>query len=343
MQEPQQHQIWTLAARPQGMVKHTDFRLQSSPIPACRDGQILVRVHYVSIDPAMRGWVNEGTTYIKGVELGATMRAFAVGEVVESKHSKFVVGNFVSGMFGVQQYALSDGTGIEIVHAASADALPVFIGALGMPGMTAYWGLLDKGHVKEGETVLVSGAAGAVGSVVGQIANIKGCRTIGIAGGTEKCAYLTRELGFDAAIDYKAENLVEGIRRAAPGGVDVYFDNVGGDTLDAALANLARGARVVICGAISQYNNANESGEPAPPQGPKNYMKIVTARGVINGIIVLDYFDRASEFRSQIQEWISAGKLTTKEHIVHNIEQFPSALLMLFRGENFGKLILKVS
>jgi NADPH-dependent curcumin reductase len=326
-----ENQRWTLAARPQGEIKHTDFRLETAPVLACEEGQILVRVRYVSVDPAMRGWVNAGTTYIKGVELGAVMRAFAAG-----------VGEFVSGMFGVQTYAVSSGAGVEHLFTTSPDALPRYLGTLGMPGMTAYWGLLDKGQPQSGETVLVSGAAGAVGSLVGQIAKIRGCTTIGIAGGAEKCRLLTEELGFDAAIDYKSENIVERLKTLAPHGVDVYFDNVGGDTLNAALAHLARGARVVICGAISQYNNADSDGNPAPPQGPKNYMKIVTARGVMNGIIVLDYFDRADEFRSQMEAWLEAGAITSREHIVNGIEQFPAALLMLFRGENMGKLALSL-
>lgn len=311
-------------------------------MPVCGEGQILVRVRAVSIDPALRGWMNEGTTYIKGVEIGAVMRAFAAGEVVESRNEAFAVGMFVAGMLGVQEYALSDGTGLETIPAASVDELPRFLSALGMPGMTAYWGLLDKGQPMRGETVLVSAAAGAVGAVVGQIAKIHGCRAIGIAGGTDKCRYVTEELGFDAAIDYKTENVLERLKILAPNGVDVYFDNVGGEMLDAALAHLARGARVVICGAMSQYNNAGDDGKPAPPQGPKNYMKIVTARGVMNGIIVLDYFDRANEFRSQMQAWIAEGKLHPKEHVIEGIERFPDALLMLFRGENFGKLVLSI-
>ena len=331
-----------LASRPVGAPDASLWRVEQAAVMPLADGQFCVRVAFVSIDPAMRGWINEGTTYIKGVEIGAVMRAFAAGEVIESRHPDFPNGSLVTGMFGVQTFAVSNGQGVEIVAAATVDALPRYLGALGMPGMTAYWGLLDKGKPESGETVLVSGAAGAVGSVVGQIAKAQGCRVIGIAGGTDKCAYLTRELDFDAAIDYKSGNLSAQIREIAPNGVNIYFDNVGGDTLDAALENLARGARVVICGAISQYNNTSDNGNPAPPQGPKNYMKIVTARGTINGIIVFDYFDRAAEFRSQMQAWIQENKLLPKEHIVQGIERFPGALQMLFRGENFGKLVLDV-
>lgn len=338
---------WTLAARPRGGVQRSDFALECVPIPDCRQGEVLIRLHSVSIDPAMRGWMNEGTTYIKGVDIGAVMRAFAAGEVVDSKNEALPVGTFVGGMLGVQQYALSDGRGIEVLPARSADELPRYLGALGMPGMTAYWGLLDKGKPKHGETVLVSAAAGAVGSIVGQIARLHGCRTIGIAGGAAKCRYVQQELGFDAVIDYKMHPslaaLTAAIKHEATNGVDVYFDNVGGEILDAALANLAHGARVVICGAMSQYNNATDDGTPAPPHGPVNYMKIVTARGTMNGIIVLDYFDRTAEFRSQMQQWMDAGLLVSKEHLVHGIEQFPEALQMLFRGDNLGKLVLVVS
>jgi NADPH-dependent curcumin reductase CurA len=331
-----------LASRPKGLPDSTTWKHQQTPVPPCEDGQFCVRVCFVSIDPAMRGWINEGTTYIKGVEIGAVMRAFAAGEVIESRNVNFPIGALVTGMFGVQRVAISNGTGVEIIPNASIDELPRYIGALGMPGMTAYWGLLDKGQPKAGETVLVSGAAGAVGSLVGQIAKLHGCHVIGIAGGAEKCAYLTNELGFDVALNYKNGNLSKQIHEAAPNGVDIYFDNVGGDTLDAALENLTRGARVVICGAISQYNNSTNDGKPAPPQGPKNYMKIVTARGVITGIIVFDYFDRSSEFRNQMQDWITSGKLYPKEHIMSGIENFPDVLMMLFRGENFGKLVLDV-
>lgn len=331
-----------LASRPIGLPNETIWQMQKTPVPSLEDGQFCVRVQFVSIDPAMRGWINEGTTYIKGVEIGAVMRAFASGAIIESRNTAFPIGTLVTGMFGVQQFALSNGEGVEIIPHTTISMLPRYLGTLGMPGMTAYWGLLDKGQPKTGETVLVSGAAGAVGSLVGQIAKIRGCRVIGIAGGAEKCAYLTNELGFDAAIDYKNSNLNDEIRHVIPNGVDIYFDNVGGDTLDAALGNLARGARVVICGAISQYNNAIETGEPAPPQGPKNYMKIVSARGTMLGIIVFDYFDRSEEFRQQMQSWIHAGKIVSKEHIVNGIENFPKALMMLFRGENFGKLVLAI-
>jgi hypothetical protein len=323
---------WVLAARPQGMVKHSHFRLERAPVPELLTGEFLVKTHYVSLDPAMRGWMNEGTTYIRGVGLGEPMRAFAAGEVVRSRHPLFPVGAFVTGLLGVQRYAVSSGKGVELVDVARAP-LQTWLGALGMPGMTAYFGLRERGQPKSGETVLVSAAAGVVGSLVGQIANILGCRTVGIAGGAEKCAMLVHDFGFDVALDYKAGNLAEQLRHACPNGVDVYFDNVGGEMLDTALTNLARGARVVICGAISQYN-------AEVPQGPKNYLKIVTARGVMNGIIVFDYEDRYDEAKRDIAEWLREGRINTRDHIITGFERFPEALLMLFSGENVGKLLL---
>ncbi len=330
---------WVLAARPQGMVRHSNFRLEHAPLPELLEGEFLVKTQYISLDPAMRGWMNEGKTYIRGVGLGEPMRAFAAGEVVRSRHPSFPVGAFVSGLLGVQRYAVSNGNGVHLVDTAlapaTAVALQTSLGALGIPGMTAYFGLQERGQPKNGETVLVSAAAGAVGSLVGQIAKIRGCRAVGIAGGAEKCAMLVHDFGFDAALDYKAGNLAEQLRQACPNGVDVYFDNVGGEILDIALTNLARGARVVICGAISQYN-------AEVPQGPKNYLKIVTARGIMNGIIVFDYEDRYDEAKRDIAAWLREGRLRTRDHIVTGFERFPEALLMLFSGENVGKLLLRV-
>jgi NADPH-dependent curcumin reductase len=324
-----------LAARPQGMVKDSDFIIKENPVAALNDGEVLIQNEFISLDPAMRGWMNEGTTYIKGVEIGAVMRAFAAGRIVESKNAAFKTGDAVQGFFGVQQYAVTDGKNITVVD-ADKFSLSWYLGILGMPGLTAYFGLLDKGQPKAGETILVSGAAGMVGSLVGQIGKIKGCIVIGIAGGKEKCSYVKDELGFDAVIDYKTENVAAAIKQHAPNGVHVYFDNVGGEILDAALLNLAMGARVVICGAISQYNDANFS-------GLKNYMKIVSARGTLSGIIVLDYFPRAAEAISDLGMWLQQGKIKYREHVVEGIENFPEALRMLFTGENNGKLILKAS
>lgn len=325
-----------LAARPQGMVKDTDFDFRGMSVPTITEGQILIKNEYISLDPAMRGWMNEGTTYIKGVEIGEVMRALGVGVVIESKNEKFKVGDAVSGLTGVQLYTITDGNGWFKID-TNAFPMSWYVGVLGMSGFTAYFGLLDKGLPKPGETILVSAAAGMVGSLVGQIGKIKGCKVIGIAGGSEKCKMVLDEFGFDDVIDYKATtNMGKSIREKAPNGIDIYFDNVGGDILDAALLNLARGARVVICGAISQYNDYTF-------MGLKNYMKILTARGTMTGLVVLDYYPRAGEALKDMGAWLNQGKIKYKEHMISGIENFPSALRMLFTGENKGKLLLKIS
>jgi hypothetical protein len=283
----------------------------------------------------MRGWMNEGKSYIAPVGIGEVMRAGGVGAVIASRHPGFAVGEHVSGTFGVQNYALSDGKGVVKVNPKLAP-LPVYLGTLGMPGMTAYFGLLDVGKLRNGDTVVVSGAAGAVGSVVGQIAKIKECRVVGIAGGADKCAWLVKELGFDAAIDYKSQDLKKALREHCPKGMDVYFDNVGGDILDAALTQLARSARIVICGAVSQYNNTT------PVKGPANYLSLLVNRASMTGMVVFDYAPRYMDAARELGGWLAAGKMKSREHIVTGLETFPDALLMLFRGENTGKLVLKV-
>jgi NADPH-dependent curcumin reductase CurA len=323
-----------LAARPVGLPTSSDWRLDSVPVEEPRDGQLLVEVQYISLDPAMRGWMNEGKSYIAPVGIGEVMRAAAVGRVIASQHAGFAVGDHVSGIFGVQDYALSDGKGVFKVNPQLAP-LPVYLGTLGMPGMTAYFGLLEVGELKNGDTVVVSGAAGAVGMVVGQIARIKQCRVVGIAGGADKCAWLVKELGFDAAIDYKAQDVKKALREHCPKGMDVYFDNVGGDILDAALTQLARGARIVICGAISQYNNTT------PVKGPANYLSLLVNRASMKGMVVFDYAARYPEAVRELGGWLAAGKMKSREHIVSGLETFPEALLMLFRGDNTGKLVLK--
>jgi NADPH-dependent curcumin reductase len=323
-----------LTNRPIGMVKDSDFDIVSSEIPTLEDGQVLIQIHYISLDPAIRGWMNAGTTYISGVAIGDVMRAFSAGEIIKSKNANFPVGTFVEGLLGATSHAISDGKGLKILDLAKGN-IPQHLGILGMPGMTAYFGLLERGQPKSGETVFVSGAAGVVGATVGQIAKIKGCKVIGAAGGKEKCDYLL-SIGFDFVIDYKSENIDEALKKQCPEGINIYFDNVGGEILDIALANLARGARVVICGAISQYNNHTEV------KGPKNYMKIVTARGQMNGIIVFDFLERFSEAVEEISKWIAEGKIHSKEHIIEGIENFAPALRKLFEGKNFGKLLIKI-
>jgi NADPH-dependent curcumin reductase len=321
-----------LVQRPVGMVNATNFCIEETTVDAINDGELLIKNEYISVDPAMRGWMNEGTTYIKGVAIGDVMRAFAVGTIVESKNEKFSVGDCVQGLLGAQQYCVNDGTHLTKVQLNNTP-MSWHIGLLGMPGLTAYFGLLDKAKPVQGDIVLISGAAGMVGSLVGQIAKLKGCTVIGIVGGNEKCAYIKNELGFDFAIDYKTENVAEKIKQFAPNGVNIYFDNVGGSILDDALLNLAIGARVVICGAISQYNDSSFS-------GLKYYMKIVSARATLMGIIVLDYFARATEAITDISLWQAEGKIKYKEHIVDGLENLPNAIQMLFTGKNNGKLIV---
>jgi len=315
-----------LARRPDGMVNNEDFEIKIDNLPELQEGQFLIENEYISLDPAMRGWMNAGTTYIPGVEIGAVMRGFAAGKIIQSNHPDYKEGEYASGLLGVQQYAISDGKGITHIPETSVP-LSNHLGILGMPGMTAYFGLLRKGEPKEGETVL--------GSTVGQIAKIKGCKVVGTAGTKAKCDYLINECGFDAAINYKEEDIAAAVKRTCPEGIHIVYDNVGGSLLDILLANLARGARVVICGAISQYNSKDF-------YGPKNYMKIVTARGYINGIIVFDYISEYPIAVKQMSEWIAQGKLKIKEHIEEGLDNFPDTLKMLFTGENFGKLILKV-
>lgn len=323
-----------LKSRPQGMISVDNFAIEKQELPTLKTGEILIKIAYISLDPAIRGWMNEGTTYMPGIPLGDTVRAFSAGQVLQSNNEKYPKGTYVQGLLGAQTYAVSDGKGLSILD-ISKGPLTWHLGILGMPGMTAYFGLLERGAPKSGETVFISGAAGIVGSTVGQIAKIKGCKVIGTAGSPEKCKYLIEECGFDGAINYKTENIDAVIKKHCPEGVHVFYDNVGGELLDTVLANLARGARVVICGAISQYNATSM-------YGPKNYMKIVTARGHITGIIVFDFIDRYPEAVDEMSGWLKSGQMSTKEQIDEGIENFPSTLLKLYTGKNFGKLILKV-
>jgi NADPH-dependent curcumin reductase CurA len=327
-----------LAARPQGAVKPTDWEHADEPVREPGEGEFTGATKVISLDPAMRGWLNDVPSYVPPVGIGEVMRAGSVVEVTASNHPDFAVGDHVVGTFGVQSHVTSDGAGAFKVDPAAAP-LSTYLGALGMPGMTAYFGLLDVGALKgEGETVVVSGAAGAVGTVVGQMAKLKGARVVGIAGGREKCDMLVEELGFDAALDYRADDLKEQLKRATPDRVDVYFDNVGGDILDLALTRLAMKARVVICGAISQYNNAG------PMRGPSNYMALLVSRARMEGFLVFDYARRYGEAMAEMAGWIAEGKLITKEHVVKgSVDDFPATLDMLFRGENVGKLVLEVA
>ncbi|AOE86257.1 NADP-dependent oxidoreductase [Pseudomonas sp. TCU-HL1] len=324
-----------LAQRPVGPATRETFSYVESPAGDPTDGQVLVENLYLSLDPAMRGWMNDARSYIPPVAIGEVMRALGVGKVVASQHPDFKAGDHVCGVVGVQDYFLGEPRDFQQVDPNRAP-LPLYLSALGMTGMTAYFALLDVGQPQAGETVVISGAAGAVGSVAGQIARIKGCRVVGIAGGADKCRYLMEELGFDGAIDYKAENLHAALKRECPKGVDVYFDNVGGDILDAVLTRINRKARIVICGAISQYNNKEAV------KGPANYLALLVNRARMEGMVVFDYAPRFGEAVRDIAGWLASGELKSKEDVVSGLETFPETLGKLFSGENVGKLVLKV-
>lgn len=325
-----------LANRPEGMPQDSDWQITEEPVPTPGEGELVVAASLVSLDPAMRGWIREGKSYIEPVEVGAVMRAIGLGKVVASNNPRFEVGEMVSGMTGIQQYCLTDGKGWQKIDPSLAP-LPTYLSCLGMPGMTAYFGLLDVGLPKEGDVVVVSAASGAVGSVVGQIAKIKGCTTVGIAGGEAKCKYVKEVLGYDEVIDYKSEKMEEALKRTCPKGMDIYFDNVGGEMLDACLGRLRMGARIVVCGAISQYNKPKEE-----IYAPKNYLSLLVNRARMEGMVVLDYAKRYRDAAMEMGGWMMQGKLKTREHIDEGIENFPASLRKLFTGENFGKLILKV-
>lgn len=332
---------WRLRARPEGMIKVTDFEFESQTVPDIGDSEFLIRNLYFAFEPAMRGWLNDVKSYVPPVQLGEVMRASTVGQVIESNNSDFEVGQLVSGMFGWQEYAISNGQpGVMGTINKVPDGIPPYLilSALGGTGLTAYFGMLDIGEPKSGDTVVVSGAAGATGSVAGQIAKIKGAaKVIGIAGGEEKCRWLTDELGFDAAIDYKSESVMNKLRELCPEGINVFFDNVGGEILDDALLNMAQNGRIVLCGGISSYNEAEL------PPGPKNYMQLVIRRCRMEGFILIDYFHRAKEAITDLSSWIASGQLKHAEDIQEGIENTPQTFLRLFEGKNRGKQLLKIA
>ncbi len=325
-----------LVHRPVGMPQSSDFSFTETEIPTPKTGEILLKTRYISLDPAMRGWMNDAKSYLPPVGLGDVMRAGTVSEVIATENPAFAVGDVVFGTEGVQAYSIATGKGLMKVNPKLA-SLPTFLGTLGITGLTAYFGLLRIGEPKAGETLVVSGAAGAVGMIVGQIGKLKGCRVVGIAGDKDKCAYVVDELGFDACINYKTENVSKALRQHCPNGIDIYFENVGGDILDAVLAQINKFARIPLCGAISQYN-ATEA-----IKGPTNYLSLLVNSAKLQGFIVLDY---APEYMTAIHEmavWLAEGKLKTREQIVTGgISQFLPALSMLFEGKNTGKLVLEV-
>jgi NADPH-dependent curcumin reductase len=333
------HQI-RLASRPVGLPTRANWRFTAEPVAEPGPGGVLVKTLYLSLDPAMRGWMNEGKSYIAPVEIDAVMRAGGVGRVIASNNRAFAVGDYVSAGLDVQEYCPIPEAQIQRSGLFKVDprlGLTRWLNVLGMPGMTGYFGLLEVGRPKPGDTVVVSGAAGAVGQAAGQIAKLKGCRVVGIAGGPAKCDWVVRELGFDACIDYKAGDVKAGLKEHCPKGVDIYFDNVGGEILDAVLTRIARGARIIICGAISQYNNT------APVKGPANYLSLLVNRARMEGMVVFDYVDRYPLAIAEMAGYLKAGTLKSKEDVVFGLDNFPEALLKLFSGENFGKLVLQVA
>jgi NADPH-dependent curcumin reductase CurA len=326
-----------MAAHPAGALKDSDFELVDAPVPEPAEGEALVRTLYLSLDPAIRVWMNGVDTYVPGIHVGDVMRAGGLGEVVQSRNPSYHEGDLVFGMMQWSDYAIA-GTGPEgMMTVPQQEPITAFLSVYGVTGLTAYFGMFDVGQAKEGETVVVSGAAGAVGSVAGQIGKIIGCRVVGIAGGPEKCAWVTDELGFDAWIDYKSEDVGARLRETCPDGIDVFFDNVGGEILDAALAQISLHARVVLCGAISQYDTADF----AP--GPRNILNLIPQRGRREGFIVIDYRDRFLDAILQLGQWVQEGRIRYAEDIVDGLENAPAAFRRLFTGENTGKLIVKVA
>ena len=336
------HQI-RLASRPVGLPTAANWQSTTEPVAGPAAGGLLLKTLALSLDPAMRGWMNEGKSYIPPVALGEVMRAGGVGRVIASEHPGFAVGDRVSAGFGVQQYLSLAPADFKRAGLVKIDlglgTLTQWLNVLGMPGMTGYFGLMDVGQPKAGETLVVSGAAGAVGQTVGQVAKIRGCRVVGIAGGQAKCDWVVKELGFDACIDYKAgpSAVRDGLKAHCPSGVDIYFDNVGGDILDTVLTRINRRARIVICGAISQYNNTT------PVQGPKNYLSLLVNRARMEGIVVFDYAERYHLAVAEMAGYLKDGRMTSREDVVTGLDNFPAALTRLFTGENFGKLVLQVA
>jgi NADPH-dependent curcumin reductase CurA len=327
---------WRLASRPVGTFKDSDFKWTTEEVPELKEGQVLVHNQYLSLDPTNRGWANEVDTYLPAVKLGDVMRGGALGVVEESRNPNFKPGDHVSGLLGWQEYAVTDGTGIARLPEIPGMPLTAHLGLFGHIGLTAYYGLLDVGKPKAGETLVVSAAAGAVGSLVGQIGKIVGCRVVGIAGSDEKCQWLTGELGFDAAINYKKEDVFTALKKACPNGIDVDFENVGGQILDAVLALINIGARISLCGMISQYNAT----ERVP--GPYNLVMLIVKRARMEGFLVSDYMNRAEEAMTALGRWLMEGKIKYRVDVVEGLEQTPRAVNKLFDGSNQGKLVVKV-
>lgn len=329
---------WRLAARPTGMVDESHFEYVEEPLPKADTGEVVVRNLYISFDPAMRGWLNDVKSYVPPVQIGEVMRASAVGQVVESRHPDYQEGELVTGMFGWQQYARVGASELPLVRVSRKTSPHLALSVFGGTGLTAYFGVLEVGRLCEGDAVLVSGAAGATGSVAAQIAQVKGAsRVVGIAGGKQKCDWLLKEAELDSVIDYKSENLRRRLREEFPRGVNFFFDNVGGETLDTTLLHMANHGSVVLCGAISQYN------EKRPPPGPRNYMQIVIRRLTVRGFIVIDYLEQSERALAELEQWVRDGRIAHAEDIQEGIKNAPRTLMRLFLGENLGKQLLKVA
>ena len=324
-----------LRRRPSGMPEPGDFELVESPVPTPGEGEFLCRTIYLSLDPYMRGRISGGQSYAASVEPGQVIVGGTVGEVIESRHPGVAQGDLVLGYDGWQAYAVSRGVGVRKLDPEQAP-ISTALGVLGMPGMTAYVGLLDIGQPKPEETVVVSAASGAVGSAVGQIAKIKGCRAVGIAGSQDKCDYVVRDLGFDACVNHRTGDLVQALRKACPTGIDVYFENVGGDVQRAVLQLINLNARIPLCGLISEYNAVE------PPSGP-NWRPLLINRALIKGFIVSDHVNRMGDFLADCSRWVREGKLKYREDVVVGLESAPDAFIGLLQGKNFGKLLVRVS
>jgi NADPH-dependent curcumin reductase CurA len=341
---PETNKQWLLAERPVGRaVRESDFKLEEGPIPEPGDGEFVIRVIYSSLAPVMRFYMLDGAGIEKPLEIGEVMRGRGVGQVVKSKNPDYLVGDIVHGKMGWQQYAVADGSDYYLMFKVHQREVPVStaLGVLGMTGFTAYFGLLDIGKPKGGETVLVSGAAGGVGSNVGQLAKIAGCKTVGIAGTEEKCRMLTERLGYDAAINYRAGDLGAQMDKTCPNGIDVFFDNVGGEILDEGLARINKYARVVACGQISQYISGGEGdGGPRPI---KNTYKIGRLNALLQGFLIYDYAPRFKEAERDMVDWIRDGRLTYQEDVLDGIERMPEALIRLYEGKNSGKQVVRIS
>ena len=327
---------WCLASRPVGQIKQSDFAWKEMPVPIPEDGELLVRIIYLSLDPAARGWMYEKVSYVPPLAIGDVMRGFTLGVVEQSRHPKFNPGDIVSGLLGWQEFAVTNGKGLTKLSEASSFPFPAFLSVFGLTGLTAYFGLLDIGKPKAGETLVVSAAAGAVGSIVGQLGKIKGCHVVGTAGTEEKCQWLTEELGFDAAINYKTESLRRSLSMHCPNGIDIYFENVGGTLLETVLTLINLRARIVLCGLISQYNATDRVSGP-------DLASIIQKRARIEGFIATDHYQRAKDAISDLQKWVLEGRVKYRVDIVNGLENAPTAISRLFDGSNKGKLMIRVS